>query len=273
MRMMLMYSDNPAYNVLIDAVGFEAINETLHELGMKQSRITRRLLWCTGEQLKQHPAIKLHPTDAKFRKPANAGELNYPANFKDSIVGRAHVGAGGIAMTGLNFGAHNYLKLSNLHELITDITTGNKVRRMLGNAKWQRLVHLIAAIPEEAGDAGTPVDITKRLYFGQGNPQKDFKRIRSFNIIGEAYGFMTESAYLIDTETGAEVVISARGHFNRNQVIGDDLYEYATEGYPLFRFLGEYFLEEAQKYSSSRWKTKHLPGFLSERLSKGFSRN
>jgi hypothetical protein len=84
---------------------------------------------------------------------------------------------------------------------------------------------------------------------------------------------MTESAYLIDTETGAEVVISARGHFNRNQVIGDDLYEYATEGYPLFRFLGEYFLEEAQKYSSSRWKTKHLPGFLSERLSKGFSRN
>lgn len=46
--LMIVLSDNTATNILIDLVGIRAVNETLHSLGLKQTRLKRRMMDTTA---------------------------------------------------------------------------------------------------------------------------------------------------------------------------------------------------------------------------------
>jgi hypothetical protein len=67
--------------------------------------------------------------------------------------------------------------------------------------------------------------------------------LRIFNKIGMAYGFLTDIAYIIDTDTGVEFLLSATIHVNDNQIYNDVVYEYDTKGLPFLSRLGQYIYE------------------------------
>ncbi len=238
---MLVYSDNPSYNALYDLVGRRDINQTMRKLGMKGSRISRRFLWCTDSIHGVHPRARV----GKFSLPSPNGEIKKDkAKFSKPSIGYKHWNGKIIADGPRDFSQHNYIRLDELHQLVIDITTGKKVSRFLGEEQHKKLLELMAGTPDHFGNPSEQKGLTKMIFFGE-NSQKDFDRYISFNIIGMAYGFMTESTYLCDLETGNEVIISMRGYFNKNNILGDDVYEYYTVGYPLFQHTGEVLLERA----------------------------
>ena len=56
------------------------------------------------------------------------------------------------------------------------------------------------------------------------------------NKSGWAYGYLTDTAYIRDTQSGREFIISASIHVNANQTFNDDEYEYL--GVPFLAELG-----------------------------------
>lgn len=63
--------------------------------------------------------------------------------------------------------------------------------------------------------------------------------IRIFNKVGLAYGFLIDTAYILDTENNIEFFLSAVLNVNRNQIYNDDNYEYDSLGLPFFADLGK----------------------------------
>jgi hypothetical protein len=62
--------------------------------------------------------------------------------------------------------------------------------------------------------------------------------IRIFNKVGDAYGFLTDAAYIVDFKNGIEFMLSASIYCNSDEVFNDDRYEYETIGFPFMKNLG-----------------------------------
>ena len=62
--------------------------------------------------------------------------------------------------------------------------------------------------------------------------------IRVFNKVGDAYGFLTDSAYIVDFENKIEFLLSATIYSNENQTFNDNKYEYDEIALPFLKNLG-----------------------------------
>ena len=56
---------------------------------------------------------------------------------------------------------------------------------------------------------------------------------------GQAYGFTTENAWVVDLETGRSFFLAATLYTNEDGVLNDDQYDYATVAAPFYAALGE----------------------------------
>ena len=80
------------------------------------------------------------------------------------------------------------------------------------------------------------------------------KHIRIFNKEGDAYGFLTDVAYIVDFEKNIEFMLSASIYCNRDGILNDNKYDYDTLGYPFMKHLGEIIYN----YELNR-ERKHAP--------------
>jgi hypothetical protein len=62
--------------------------------------------------------------------------------------------------------------------------------------------------------------------------------IRVFNKAGWTYGFLTETAYIVDFEHNIEWMLTGCIYTNSDAVLNDDKYDYENIGYPFFKEVG-----------------------------------
>jgi hypothetical protein len=89
------------------------------------------------------------------------------------------------------------------------------------------------------------------LYGGHGKIDPD---IRIFNKEGDAYGFLTDVAYIVDFKNKIEFMLSANILCNQDGIFNDDQYDYETIGYPFLKELGRLIYQ----YERNR-KRKNIP--------------
>jgi hypothetical protein len=65
------------------------------------------------------------------------------------------------------------------------------------------------------------------------------KHIRIFNKSGNAYGFLTDVAYIVDFENNIEFMLAATIYCNGDGILNDDQYDYETIGLPFMKKLGK----------------------------------
>ena len=65
------------------------------------------------------------------------------------------------------------------------------------------------------------------------------ERLEIYNTIGQAYGFTTENAWVVDRPTGRSFFLAATLYTNRDGVLNDDRYEYQEIALPFLADLGE----------------------------------
>ena len=77
----------------------------------------------------------------------------------------------------------------------------------------------------------------KFFMYGDGKePMPD--RIRILNKVGQAYGYLTDNAYIVDLDNGVEFMLTAVISVNENRIFNDDNYEYEEIGMPFLANLG-----------------------------------
>ena len=74
----------------------------------------------------------------------------------------------------------------------------------------------------------------KFLYYGSQKIKPD-SNIIIFNKVGDAYGFLTDVAYIMDTNKKIEFMLSATIYCNEDGILNDDKYDYETIGFPFLQ--------------------------------------
>ena len=92
------------------------------------------------------------------------------------------------------------------------------------------------------GTALYPDGYVKFLMFG-GSARDIPPNFRIFNKVGDAYGFLTDAAYIVDFDNGVEFLLAATVYTNENATFNDNQYEYDEIGLPFLRELGQAIYE------------------------------
>ena len=88
------------------------------------------------------------------------------------------------------------------------------------------------------------------------NRDKIPEHIKIFNKVGEAYGFILDNAYIIDTKNKVEFILTAVVYHNNNETMNDNNYEYESISIPFLAKLGRL----VYSFEQNRTK-KYLPVF------------
>lgn len=261
-KKIFLVSDNDAYNRLYEFVGQEALNKRLHEKGFTELRLTHRL-----SASDYNAVTNRHTNPITFYKNDkilyHQGEvhssLSTHLNLQNEIKGKGYAdNEGNIINEPFDFTAKNYISLQNLHDILKTVLFPASVparqRFDLTKEDYQFLYKYMSMTPKASDypKYDKPDGYVKFFMFG-GNAPKIPDPIKIFNKVGDAYGYLTDVAYIIDTKNKVEFMLAATIHVNENRVYNDGVYEYDKIGFPFFKDLGtlihKYELGRTRKFT------------------------
>jgi len=246
-KKIFLVSDNDAYNRLYEFVGQQQLNETLWNKGFKDMRIIHRL---SEPEYDEHTNRFTNPiTFYKDNKVLyHQGEVHSQAysNLKlaKQIRGKGYENQEGkIVMQPFDFRFKNYISLPDLHDILKTVLFPNSVpinqRFELTDSDYALLYQYMSQHPREGKYPfyDHPDGYVKFFLFG-GTQDSIPDHIRVFNKVGDAYGYLTDVAYVVDFKNNIEFLIAATIHVNDNRIYNDGVYEYKEKGFPFFENLG-----------------------------------
>ncbi len=266
----LLVSDNPSAARLYEFLGQKYIHETLTQKGYDSIRIFRRLgSNCQSNQQNACTNPVLFYNDQMqviYKQDEICNDTALSPIFPKISLGKAHIDwAGKYQNAPMDFTYNNFLPLDRLHELTIAALLPEALppakRFHLSKTDYQFLKRMMGAYPREGKktsylpEQGYFDTYKKYFMYGQSATAKINPNIRIFNIVGLAYGFTIDSAYIVDFENNVEFFLSAAIYTNRNETLNDNTYEYNTEAMPFLKNLSEiifkYELARAKKYKAN----------------------
>lgn len=251
-KKVFLVSDNDAYNRLYEFLGQQYLNERLHSKGYDRTRIIHRLSVSGYDTLGNHLTnpVSLYNDDQLLYHQGEVYSTFYPdLNLRNQIRGKGYIDGNGelVASQPFDFRYKNYAALPDLHDILLALlfpqTVPEHARFDLAEEDYSFLYRYMYHYPREVNEPAYP-DLTdwdayvKFLYFGSEKGTLDGP-VRSLNKVGDAYGFLTDVAYIFNPETGTEFILAANIHVNENQIFNDGQYEYDEIGFPFLRRLGQ----------------------------------
>jgi len=252
-RKLLVVSDNDAFNRLYEFVGQRELNEALHSRGYTGTRIIHRLESPLSlEQNRQTNPVRFMSADiVVYQQPPQDSGVDLSAD-QPVLLGVAEIIDGKRVEGPKDFAVKNAYPLEELHDTVRSIMFPESLppeRRFdLTDSDYRFLRRYMSEYPEESGiDAYAdgsyyPEGYVKFLMFGGMEPEIP-DSIRVFNKVGDAYGFLTDAAYIVDFDRGIEFLLAATVYANANRTFNDNEYEYDEVGFPFLRELGQAIYE------------------------------
>jgi hypothetical protein len=255
-KKILLVSDNDAFNRLYEFLGQEYINETLHRMGFTRTQIIHRLEvnLTETENRATNPITFFDSTGAViYQQPGKLSELKIE---KDTVkLGKGFIRNGQMVNEPFDFTLKNRMPLPDLHEILKSILFTDALpeeqRFNLTDDDLTFLRKYMSMMPQESlYPEYDPKDYwdtyVKFLYYGS-LPGTAEKNIRIFNKVGDAYGFLTDAAYIIDFSNNIEFMVSATIYVNSNEIFNDDTYDYDLVGLPFMKDLGRVLYKHEKK--------------------------
>ncbi len=239
---MLVVSDNGAFNRLFEFVGMGETNRLLADAGFKDVRIQARLGACTPEHNGRGRDIELADANGVLlRKLAADSSVQALAVVPAPLVGNAYLDfADQRVEAPKNFAQSNHWRIADSHALLLAIA-GAKAHPLFDQLSADDQAFLrttMATLPRIAGFDETTYPDAWGKFLVHGDQKTRFPDgLRITNKIGQAYGFLTDSAWLEDA-AGHQCVLTATVYVNADGVLNDDQYEYDAIGFPSLATLG-----------------------------------
>lgn len=269
-KKMLLVSDNQAFARTYDFVTYNYAHKKLSESGFEAIRLLNRLeAQCPVDTLPASPPVYFfnNNTDTLYKQALSIPNHRLIHPDKNSVAGEYHRGANGKWEKGPNdFSAHNYLRPVDLHrmmkELVFDDQQGSVHLAITKDAR-QFLLKQLGSYPRESDHPLYSQNIyydsyKKYLFYGASVAKINQDSIRIFNIVGRAYGFLIDCAYIIDVKNSVEFLLTCTIYVNKGGRIGSGKYEYDQLGLPFMKDLGRCI------YNFERNREKEFPPDLSE---------
>ncbi|CAN5230838.1 hypothetical protein BH09BAC2_BH09BAC2_11190 [soil metagenome] len=260
-KRIFLVSDNEAYNRLYEFAGQEYINSELQKRGFVKSQIRHRLdIFLTEEENRHTNPLSFYNDSNRlvYSQPENVSKWKFPLR-KDSI-GRSYYENDKLVKKPMNFSLKNKFTLPDAHDILKSLlfpeAVDAKQRFNLTEDDYRLVYKYMSAYPSEIVyppyDTVTYFDAYSKFLLLGAEPGRGTKQIRIFNKEGDAYGQLTDVAYIVDFDKKIEFMVSATIYCNKNEILNDEIYEYDTIGYPFLKNLGkvlyDYELKRPRKY-------------------------
>lgn len=259
-KKIFLVSDNNSFNRLYEFLGQEYINKSLHQMGYGKAQILHRLdIFLTEAQ--NRTTGPLHFEDAAekiiYQQPIQISKLDYQP--RNTFLGKGYAAGDSIIYTPFDFSKKNRLTLPDLHSILQSLIFPGAVaaqqRFQLTEEDHRFLWKYMSMYPAEsrspAYDTTYHDTYVKFLFYGTEKKPVE-PSIRIFNKVGDAYGFLTDAAYIVDFKNKIEFFLSATITCNSDGIFNDDHYDYESTGWPFLKNLGrvlyEYELKRERKY-------------------------
>ena len=245
---LFVVSDNSANNRLYEFLGNDEINLRLRRKGLA-ARIAHRLGIRDSDSLRTE-AITFARSEGG---PLRVGPIdNSPIEvlpLDNLLQGSAHIEDGSLIEQPFDFSDNNYLPLSSLHgimrRLVFPEAFTEEDRFQLSDEHREFVLNTMSTLPREAGYDESEYPDGRLKYFLFGDSRERIpEHIEIYNKIGRAYGYLTDTAYIVDHRTNREFLISAAIRVNTNGIFNDDQYDYVEIGLPFLAELGRQLVLE-----------------------------
>ena len=235
-------SDNDAYNRLFEYLGTDYINQKLLEKGIN-ARISHRLSVSNSGNLVTKPLLFYNENGIILKTEPITNNPIKPLFLKNSLKGKGYMAHDGLVNSPMDFSLKNYLPVTALHQLMKQLMFPELFpyeKQFHLSAKDRTfLINTMRILPKEAGYTSSDYyeSYVKFLVFGDSKKPIP-NHIKIYNKVGDAYGYLTDCAYIVNEKTKREYIITATIHVNENGIFNDNVYEYETIGFPFLAQLG-----------------------------------
>ncbi|MBU2527400.1 MAG: class A beta-lactamase-related serine hydrolase [Bacteroidetes bacterium] len=240
-------SDNSAFNRLYEFLGRDEINQKLHEKGIFPVRISHRLS-VPNSAVDTTKTLLFFTSDSTFYP--NLEVIDSPIQkldyLKNQQKGIGFYAADSLVNTPFDFSLKNYYPLQSAHEtlkrILFPIAFAPNERFDLSEDDHVFLVKTMAQLPSESPFKSYDPEMyydsyVKFLMFGDSKAPMP-KHIKVYNKVGDAYGTLTDIAYIKDEKNDVEFMLSATILVNSNDIFNDNTYDYDGIGFPFLGKLG-----------------------------------
>jgi hypothetical protein len=236
-------SDNDAANNLIEFTGFDYINSKMKEKGLVPFSLNHRLS-STNSSNKITSSILLYKNDNLIAElPSLKGKNVKALHLNSTKKGIGYLENDSIVKGAFDFSAKNYYPLETLHSTLKRLLFPQEFklneRFNLNETDRQFILSSMYQLPREQGfDAKEFYDSYCKFFIFGDTTDTINSSIKIYNKIGQAYGTLTDCAYIIDEKNGVEFMVTATLLVNKNKIFNDGIYEYDEIGIPFLAELG-----------------------------------
>jgi hypothetical protein len=215
-------------------------------MGYDSAQVIHRLDISRTEDENRHTnPVKFYDTSSKFIYEQSLVESKLAYQTRKTFLGKGYLSGNKIIDQPFDFSRKNRFALYDLHSILESLIFPKAVpkhqRFKLSKEDYQFLLRYMSMKPGESDfpqyDSGYNGAYSKLLMYG-GKGDLD-SNIRIFNKEGDAYGFLTDVAYVVDFKNNIEFFLSANIYCNSDGIFNDDHYDYETVGYPFLKNLGQ----------------------------------
>lgn len=235
-------SENRPFNRWYEFLGGEYIHRRLAELGYPNVRLIARLGSSDIEANRRNGGGALLSADGRELRrfsAANAKPRKFP--FGRVLVGDGWQNDDGTLLPGPHDFSHaNFLPLADSLRMLQAFVSPESVtaaqRWKIDGALRARLLRALALRPREStspvySEVEYPDGYARWFFVGDGAARYP-DGVSVFGKSGMAYGSISEVAYVVDRDTGAEFMLAASILANADGIFNDDRYEYDTVAIP-----------------------------------------
>lgn len=251
-KQIFLVSDNDAYNRLYEFLGQATIQEKLIKKGYPEMAIRHRLdVSMTADQNRATNPILFYDTSSNliYQQAAQFSNAVFPK--KSILMGKGFYKNGQLSNSPFDFSEKNNVPLIDQHHILQTVIFPEAVKQK-HRFQWERgvdsfVLRWMSSYPRESSypnyDSTHYWDAyCKFLLYGSEKGSLP-SGIRIFNKVGDAYGFLTDIAYIVDFDNKVEFLLSATISCNSDGIYNDDKYDYDRIGYPFLKNLGQLVLD------------------------------
>ncbi|WP_343764927.1 serine hydrolase [Gangjinia marincola] len=246
-------SDNKAYNRLYEFLGRDHINQRFRELGLTNTRIHHRLSTANAADSIHRELIFYAQSDTVRIKAKTAAKI-IPLKTEKIKKGIGFMQNDSLINMPMDFSKKNYFPLEEQHNLMKRLffpeAFSKDQQLKLTKEQRQFLMDAMRTLPYELGYDRKEYYDSYVKFFLFGDQKDDIPdHIKIYNKVGYAYGTLSETAYILDTQRNISFLLSATMLVNENRIFNDNSYEYEEIGIPFLAQLGRelYFYEVQRK--------------------------
>ena len=257
-KKIFLVSDDNAYNYLFDFLGTDYINKELTQRGLSKTRLYHKFLFGADNINTWGYTFLNENQKIIYHQPSISALIDLkPNNLKGILKGIGHIKSDSLLLKPMNFERKNRISIRDLEGILKRIIFPEAFseRELFNLTKtdykflryWMSRTTLESNYPDYNDDKHWDSYCKFFIYGDQKGAM--IPEIRIFNKVGQAYGTLTDVAYIKDEKNKIEFFLTATILVNKNMIYNDDIYEYDEIGIPFLAALGRSVHKEIMKSS------------------------